>query len=171
MSKPPALPCEKESENLRMMICFRKPVFLLIGSILLIATQSLKADESVKQELVVLRQLIEKQSSQIEQLSLEVGRLRQQLAGSASTPAPAAAVAPIPAAVPVAATNEFAPNAAPVTIEPLNVHIVVKGESLDSIAKLHKTTIAELQRLNKITDPKKLQIGQSLLLPQPPKPQ
>lgn len=152
------------------MICFRKPVFLLIGSVFLIATQSLKAEESVKDELVVLRQLIEKQSSQIEQLSVEVARLRQQLSGSAAAPAPAPSAAPIPAAVPVA-TNEFAPNAAPVAIEPLNVHIVVKGESLDSIAKLHKTTIAELQRLNKITDPKKLQIGQSLLLPQPPKPQ
>ena len=45
------------------------------------------------------------------------------------------------------------------------MHIVVKGDSLDKIAKQHNTTIAELQKLNKITDPKKLQIGQQLTLP------
>ena len=50
---------------------------------------------------------------------------------------------------------------------PANVHIVVKGESLDKIAKTHGTTAVELQKLNRITDPKKLQIGQQLMLPQP----
>jgi len=149
-------------------MCISKPVLFMIGSILLIAVQPLSADEAaIKEELVVLRQMMEKQSKQIELLSLEFAQLRQQL----GAPVAARALVPTPAtAVSVgAATNEFAPAAMP--IEPLNVHIVVKGESLDSIAKLHKTTIAELQSLNKITDPKKLQIGQSLLLPQPPKTQ
>jgi 2',3'-cyclic-nucleotide 2'-phosphodiesterase/3'-nucleotidase len=50
---------------------------------------------------------------------------------------------------------------------PANTHIVVKGESLEKIAKTHGTTIAELQKLNRITDPKKLQIGQQLVLPPP----
>ena len=38
----------------------------------------------------------------------------------------------------------------------------------DKIAKQHNTTIIELQKLNKITDPKKLQIGQQLTLPPTP---
>jgi LysM repeat protein len=45
------------------------------------------------------------------------------------------------------------------------VHIIVKGDSLDKIAKQHGVTITELQKLNKISDPKKLQIGQQLVLP------
>ena len=43
----------------------------------------------------------------------------------------------------------------------------VKGESLEKIAKSHGTTVPELQKINRISDPKKLQIGQQLLLPPP----
>ena len=65
--------------------------------------------------------------------------------------------------------TEFAiPAARPVAPHPpANVHIVVKGESLEKIAKSHGTTVPELQKINRISDPKKLQIGQQLLLPPP----
>ncbi len=46
-----------------------------------------------------------------------------------------------------------------------NHHIVRKGETLTIIAKQHHTTAEELMRLNKISDPRKLQIGQRLILP------
>ena len=80
----------------------------------------------------------------------------------------AGAVAPAAPGVPsdahAHAAAEFAP--APRVVAPTgNVHIIVKGDSLDKIAKMHNTTIAELQRINKITDPKKLQIGQQIILP------
>jgi LysM repeat protein len=46
-------------------------------------------------------------------------------------------------------------------------HIVKKGENLISIAHHYGTTVSELLKLNKISDERKLQIGQTLILPPP----
>ena len=46
-------------------------------------------------------------------------------------------------------------------------HLVEKGQTLTSIAKQHGTSVAELQKLNRIDDVRKLQVGQRLLLPSP----
>ena len=50
-------------------------------------------------------------------------------------------------------------------------HEVTKGETLTSIAKHYKVTVGELLKVNKITDVRKLQIGQTLALPPDAKPQ
>lgn len=126
-----------------------------------IFTPSVRAQDAVQSELKALRQLIEQQAQKIETLSAQVARLSAQLDGrTANAPAPATHAAPV-APAPVVA--DFTPPAVPP--KPANVHIVVKGDSLDKIAKQHNTTAADLQKINKITDPKKLQIGQQLLLP------
>ena len=123
-------------------------------------TPSVRAQDAVQNELKALRQRIEQQGQKIEMLSAQVARLSAQLDGrTASAPAPAAA----PAVAPASAVADFTPPATPP--KPANVHIVVKGDSLDKIAKQHNTTAVDLQKINKITDPKKLQIGQQLLLP------
>ena len=44
-------------------------------------------------------------------------------------------------------------------------HKVVKGDTLTSIAKKYKTTVATLVKLNKISDPNKLDLGQIIKLP------
>lgn len=44
-------------------------------------------------------------------------------------------------------------------------HVVVKGETLTSIARHYGISLSELQRVNKIENDRKLQIGQSLLIP------
>jgi LysM repeat protein len=131
------------------------------------------APSAVQEELKALRQMIEQQSKQIDSLTAQITRLGGELERrNIVTPAaalaenketPDAGAAPAPAGAGAAATT-----AAPtpkVVSPPPNVHIVVKGDSLDKIAKQNNTTIAELQKLNKITDPKKLQIGQQLTLP------
>ena len=46
-----------------------------------------------------------------------------------------------------------------------NTHVVARGETLTSIARMHKVTIDELQKLNQIEDARKLQPGQTLILP------
>lgn len=121
-------------------------------------TPSVRAQDAVQNELKALRQRIEQQGQKIEMLSAQVARLSAQLDGrTANAPAAAPAVTPAPAAA------DFTPPATPP--KPANVHIVVKGDSLDKIAKQHNTTAMDLQKINKITDPKKLQIGQQLLLP------
>jgi LysM repeat protein len=43
--------------------------------------------------------------------------------------------------------------------------VVAKGETLTSIARMHKVSISELQKLNHIEDDRKLQIGQTLIVP------
>jgi len=131
-----------------------------------IFASSAQADDGVQAELKALRQLVELQSKQIEVLSAQVARLNAQLDQRADSTTSSAGTAAASHAQP-GETTEFAiPAARPVTPAPAgNVHVVVKGDSLDKIAKTHGTTVQDLQRLNHISDPKKLQIGQQLLLP------
>jgi len=44
-------------------------------------------------------------------------------------------------------------------------HVVVKGETLSSIAARYKVKVAALEKLNHITDDRKLQVGQKLAIP------
>ena len=46
-----------------------------------------------------------------------------------------------------------------------NSHVVAKGETLTSIAKMHKVSVEELQKLNHIENDRKLQIGQTIMIP------
>jgi LysM repeat protein len=79
-----------------------------------------------------------------------------------ASPAPAGAA---PATGAPAGTGAAAAPTPKVVSPAANTHIVVKGDSLDKIAKQNNTTVADLLKLNKITDPKKLQIGQQIILP------
>jgi LysM repeat protein len=45
------------------------------------------------------------------------------------------------------------------------LHIVKKGDTAHSIARAYGMTAQELIKLNKIADPKKLQLGQALKIP------
>jgi LysM repeat protein len=49
-----------------------------------------------------------------------------------------------------------------------NTHVVARGETLTSIARMHKVTIDELKKLNHIENDRTLQIGQTLVLPGAP---
>ncbi len=44
-------------------------------------------------------------------------------------------------------------------------HVVAKGETLSSIALQYKVTVSSLKSANKITDERKLRIGQKLVIP------
>jgi len=68
-------------------------------------------------------------------------------------PAPATAAAPaISASHPVVAGN---------------AHTVARGETLTSIAKMYKVTVDDLQKANHIEDGRKLQAGQTIVIPTP----
>jgi LysM repeat protein len=49
-------------------------------------------------------------------------------------------------------------------------HIVARGETLTSIAKMYSVSVGELQKYNHIDNPLKLQAGQTLLIPPSPIP-
>jgi LysM repeat protein len=128
----------------------------------------------------VLRQLIEQQSRQIETLTQQVSKLNQLIearqGGGATAGATPASTQNMP---PVQESNAPAPGTtatgAPGTEPPKATaaapdgsgltHVVARGETLISIAKHYKVSVADLLKVNKIEDERKLQIGQTLTIP------
>jgi LysM repeat protein len=51
-----------------------------------------------------------------------------------------------------------------------NSHVVARGETLTSIAKMYNVSITDLQKFNRIDNPLKLQAGQTLQIPPSPIP-
>jgi LysM repeat protein len=49
-------------------------------------------------------------------------------------------------------------------------HVVARGETLTSVAKMYNVSVGELQKFNHIDNPLKLQAGQTLLIPPSPIP-
>jgi formylglycine-generating enzyme required for sulfatase activity len=68
-------------------------------------------------------------------------------------------VIPQSQAVPTATSTSVSPTIAPV------VHVVQAGDTLSEIAKQYGVTVEALQEVNAISDPKRLQIGQELIIP------
>lgn len=126
---------------------------LVFGSL---GLASALAQESAElRELRELRTLIEKQSKQIDSLNQQVSRLHEALDLQKPTP-------PASASVPLETVTEI-PKAEAVEQTPR--HVVAKGETLTSIAKQYNIPLAELQKVNKIENDRKLQIGQTLKVP------
>jgi LysM repeat protein len=97
-------------------------------------------------------------------------RIGQKLTVGAATsvamapaPAPAMAVAPASAVVPASAPIAQAP--APAVAAPGHSYTVVKGDTLTKIAKSFGISPAAIMAANRLSDPKKLKIGQALLIP------
>ena len=130
-------------------------------------------------ELRQIRQLLEQQSKQLEALAQQISKLAQtadfqntnaaahQSTGSGSPASAATASGAAPAAAgadgsPATRTAEI-PRAEAVggSVK----HVVAKGETLTSIAKHYSITVADLLKLNKIENDRKLQIGQSINVP------
>lgn len=57
-----------------------------------------------------------------------------------------------------------------VVTTPYTIYVVKKGDTLYRIAKRYNTTVPALQRINGISDPSKLAIGQELKVPRRPSP-
>jgi nucleoid-associated protein YgaU len=149
---------------------YLRVTFLPALAAIALVTLPAQAQDAVADELKALRQLLERQTKQLEVLTGQVARLTARVEGgpdvSVTSSGPNTGAAP--AAVAPGEPGEYSVPVARAVAPPPNMHIVVKGDSLEKIAKAHGTTIAELQKLNRITDPKKLQIGQQLLLPPTP---
>jgi LysM repeat protein len=109
-------------------------------------------------QLEALAKKIDEQNAKIDALSQEILKLEQQLSHvrpgvmiGESTPAPATA-----AAVPASAPHSTVAG---------NTHTVARGETLTSIAKMYKVTVDDLQNANHIEDGRKLQAGQTIIIP------
>ena len=143
--------------------------------------------EGQTKQIEELTKRAELQTKQIETLNADVNRLTSVLlarSGESTAPAephpastPAAAVSSQTYAGATTVTTGAGPvlKAEPVPAEPevttapdgTPTHVIKRGENLISIARQHGTTVSELLKINKIEDERKLQIGQTLLLPKP----
>lgn len=100
-----------------------------------------------------LSKKIDLQNAKIDALSQQILKLEQHVSAIrpgviiGETPAPVTAEAPKPP-----------PQTG-------NSHVVAKGETLTSIAKMHKVSVEELQKFNHIENERKLQIGQTIMIP------
>lgn len=117
-------------------------------------------------QLEALTKKIEEQNAKIDILSQQILKLEQQIASmrpgvmvGEATPAPT----PSPAAGAVAA-------ASPAPASGGNTHTVARGETLTSIAKMHSVSVTDLQKFNQIENDRKLQIGQTIMIPGSPAP-
>jgi LysM repeat protein len=121
--------------------------------------QSPAADNTDHALLESLARKIDEQNAKIDALSQQILKLEQQMPhtrpgvmiGESPTPAPSASTAVTEAPKPQRG----------------NTHVVAKGETLTSIAKMHKVTVEELQKFNHIENDRKLQIGQTIMIPPP----
>ena len=118
------------------------------------AAKAGKSDDNA--QLQALAKKIDEQNAKIDALSQEILKLEQQIAHirpgvmiGESTPSTAPASE--------AAAGSHAASG--------NTHIVARGETLTSIAKLYKVTVDELQNANHIEDGRKLQAGQTITIP------
>jgi LysM repeat protein len=109
-------------------------------------------------QLEALMKKLDEQNTKLDALSQEILKLEQEISHirpgvmiGESTPAPGTSAAP--------AMSSSHPAAAG------NTHIVARGETLTSIAKMYKVTVDELQQANHIEDGRKLQAGQTIVIP------
>ena len=109
-------------------------------------------------QLEALAKKIDEQNAKIDALSQEILKLEQEI--SHIRPGVMIGEATPSLANPAAlATSSSHPAAAG------NTHIVARGETLTSIAKMYKVTVDELQQANHIEDGRKLQAGQTIIIP------
>ena len=102
--------------------------------------------------LLSLSKKIDEQNTKIDLLSQQILRLQQEI----ERPKATALGSPLPAVSEASATAASG-----------STHIVARGETLISIAKMHKVAVDDLQKLNHIENERKLQIGQTLVIPGP----
>jgi LysM repeat protein len=129
------------------------------------ATQTAAIQTPQLQELM---KKIDEQNAKIDMLSQQILKLQSQL----SNQRPGVMIGE---AAPSTSTSA-ASTSTPVPAEPSakagdgNSHIVARGETLTSIARMHNVSVSELQKFNHIDNPLKLQAGQTLLIPPSPIP-
>jgi LysM repeat protein len=120
-------------------------------------------------QLQELTRKIEEQNAKIDMLSQEILKLQLEITnhrpgvmigeGTATSSASTSAAS---ASTPSTESSAKSGNE--------NSHIVARGETLTSIAKMHGVSVSELQKYNHIDNPLKLLAGQTLLIPPSPIP-
>jgi LysM repeat protein len=148
---PPSFLSGKVASMKRVVLYFSS----LLVTALISMTASAQAPSGDKSEAAMIEALSKKidlQNAKIDALSQQILKLEQHV----SAIRPGVIIGETPAPV----TTE-----APKPPQTGNSHVVAKGETLTSIAKMHKVSVEELQKFNHIENDRKLQIGQTIMIP------
>jgi LysM repeat protein len=124
------------------------------------AAQTFAGNDKTEKMLDALSKKIDEQNVKIDTLSQQILKLEQQVSKSR----PGVMIGETPSPSPTTNATAEASKPAP-TQQSGNNHVVAKGETLTSIAKMHKVTVEELQKFNHIENDRKLQIGQTIMIP------
>src|SRR5947207_6249544 len=124
-------------------------------------------------QLQELTKKIEEQNAKIDMLSQQILKLEQQLSnqrpgviiGEAAPSSSSSASAPATSTSATSTAAESSPKSGNG-----NGHVVARGETLTSIAKMYNVSVSDLQKFNHIHNPLKLQAGQTLQIPPSPIP-
>jgi LysM repeat protein len=119
-------------------------------------TPAAETKSSTAAQLEALAQKIDEQNAKIDALSQEILKLEQQL----SHIRPGVMIGES-----APSSGSVAPAASPSHFGGGNTHVVARGETLTSIAKMYRVTVDDLQKTNHIEDGRKLQAGQTILIP------
>ena len=133
--------------------------FLPLLAVLIYTTASAQSPAGDASNAAVLDALMKKvdlQNAKIDALSQQILKLEQQVLAIRPGIMIGETTAPVTAET---------PKPPPQTG---NSHVVAKGETLTSIAKMHKVSVEELKKFNRIEDERKLQIGQTIMIPTAP---
>src|SRR5947209_11836653 len=131
------------------------------------ATQTAANQTAQLQELT---KKIDEQNAKIDMLSQQILKLQLQL----SNQRPGVMIGE--GAPSTSTSTSTTPTSTPAPAEPSakagdgNSHVVPRGETPTSIAKIHNVSVSDLQKFNHIDNPLKLQAGQTLLIPPSPIP-
>ncbi|PYI91365.1 MAG: hypothetical protein DME97_13825 [Verrucomicrobia bacterium] len=122
------------------------------------SAQTFAGNDKTEKMLEALSKKIDEQNAKIDTLSQQILKLEQQV----SKFRPGIMIGETPSPSPGSNATAEAPKP---TQQSGNSHVVAKGETLTSIAKMHKVTVEELQKFNHIENDRKLQIGQTIMIP------
>ncbi len=113
-------------------------------------------DKSTATQLEAISKKLDEQNAKIDALSQQILKLQEQV----SKPG-----------IMIGEATPTRSQATPISVEPShatgNTHTVMRGETLTSIARQYKVAVDELQKFNHIEDGRKLQAGQTIMIPGP----
>ena len=121
-------------------------------------------DKTNNAQFETILKKLDEQNMKIDALSQQLLKLEQQVSGKTGGVMIGEATPPPLASAASAGASSSAASASPPSG---NAHVVAKGETLISIAKSHKVDVDALQKHNNIEDARKLQAGQTIMIPTP----
>ncbi|PYK02960.1 MAG: hypothetical protein DME63_04885 [Verrucomicrobia bacterium] len=137
------------------------------------ATPKAAATQTAANQTAQLQELtkkIDEQNAKIDMLSQQILKLQLQLSNQRpgvmigeGAPSTSTSTSTTPTSTPAPAESSAKAGDG-------NNHVVARGETLTSIAKMHNVSVSDLQKFNHIDNPLKLQAGQTLLIPPSPIP-